>query len=119
MLARLPHISLWLPIFHLGDEHCLPQVLDLLSSKYTHSTRDEWAEHCAATRVHMDGVAARTDTTVAVGSLVEYHRPPWHEPDAPTTLEVTPCRICILIPAYPIPSQPSPCHLGLPHAIPA
>ena len=64
------------------------QLIDLLAATYRHSTRDTWAEHCATGRIYVHGAEAQADTLVAVGDLVEYHRPPWREPDAPTELEV-------------------------------
>ena len=63
-------------------------VLELLAVAYPHSTREVWAEHCTSGRVHVDSAPTGSDAVVRAGSVVEYHRPPWREPDASTTLVV-------------------------------
>eukprot|EP00966_Prymnesium_polylepis_P194747 4514491-Prymnesium_polylepis.1 len=63
-------------------------LLELLASTYAHSTREVWAEHCAQGRVHLNGTPSLADTAVRAGDVVEYHRPPWREPDAPLSLVI-------------------------------
>lgn len=63
-------------------------LVDLLATTYTHSTRDVWADHCREGRIHVNGEVSTTNMLVHSGDLVEYHRPPWREPDASVSLVI-------------------------------
>jgi len=64
------------------------RLLDYVSDRYTHSSREQWCEHIAAGRVLLDGVRGEADAVLGAGQALEWHRPPWREPDAPLTLTV-------------------------------
>ena len=61
-------------------------LLDFLSCRYTHSSRDAWSAHGEAGRICLDAVPVSPDTVLRAGQLLEYHRPPWREPPAPRWL---------------------------------
>ena len=61
-------------------------LVDFLASRYSHTSRDAWAEHCTAGRVSIGGQTAASDAVLRMGDRVEYHRPPWREPVAPRWL---------------------------------
>jgi 23S rRNA pseudouridine1911/1915/1917 synthase len=64
------------------------RVVDYLTDRYRHSTRERWMEHLAAGRVTLDGVAARGDELLRKRQRLLYFREPWEEPAAPLTFEV-------------------------------
>lgn len=70
-----------------ASEEGLP-LLELLTRSYSHTARDGWEHHCCSGRIFINSVMASADTLVHAGDLVEYHRPPWREPVAPTSLVV-------------------------------
>ena len=61
-------------------------LLDFLSCRYTHSSREAWSAHGKAGRICLDAVPVSPDTVLRAGQLLEYHRPPWREPPAPRWL---------------------------------
>ena len=61
-------------------------LLDFLSYRYTHSSREAWSAHGKAGRICLDAVPVSPDTVLRAGQLLEYHRPPWREPPAPRWL---------------------------------
>jgi 23S rRNA pseudouridine1911/1915/1917 synthase len=72
----------------LGPDAHGRTVLDHLSRKYTHSSPDEWTERIAAGNVMVDGLPARAESILAKGSELLWRRPPWTEPEAPSTFSV-------------------------------
>jgi len=65
------------------------EQLDLyLSAAYNHSSLAEWRSHIAAGRLLLDGRPARPDAVLRLGEALEWHRPPWLEPEAPLTCPV-------------------------------
>ena len=60
-------------------------LLDHLSRRHRHSTREEWRARVDAGRVLVDGVVAEAETAVRVGQSIVWRRPPWEEPEAPLT----------------------------------
>ena len=59
-----------------------------LSGRYAHASAEQWCEHIAAGRVLLDGQAVATDVLLRHGQELEWHRPPWREPEAPLALPV-------------------------------
>ncbi len=63
-------------------------MLDYLSDRYRHSTRERWTEHLTAGRVTIDGVTACGDEVLRRQQRLTYFREPWEEPTAPLSFEV-------------------------------
>jgi 23S rRNA pseudouridine1911/1915/1917 synthase len=64
------------------------RALRHLCERYAHSTEAVWRERIEAGHVLLDGEPARPDTLLSEGMLLEWMRPPWIEPSAPTTYTV-------------------------------
>ncbi len=58
-------------------------VLDFYANRYRHSSRAEWQTRIAAGQVLLDGQGVQTGDRLSVGQRLEYHRPPWNEPEVP------------------------------------
>lgn len=63
-------------------------VLDYHTRRFAHSTIDEWRSAIEAGRVLRNGRAAAAHDTLEQGDALEFHRPPWREPDAPTHFRI-------------------------------
>ncbi|MGZ5487751.1 MAG: RluA family pseudouridine synthase [Candidatus Aminicenantales bacterium] len=63
-------------------------VLAFYSRRYPHSTEAEWADKIKRGQVSLNGHPASPDTVLARGDLLNYSRPSWDEPDAPTDFGV-------------------------------
>lgn len=59
-----------------------------LAGRYGHSTLDEWRAHIVAGRVQLDGKTVGTGHTLELGQVLDWHRPPWDEPDAPLDVDL-------------------------------
>lgn len=70
----------------VGADAAGEPLIDFLATRYSHTSRDAWAQHCTAGRVSIGGQTAASDAVLRAGDRVEYHRPPWHEPVAPRWL---------------------------------
>ena len=56
-------------------------LLELLATKYAHTSRDVWVEHLASGRVAIDGsIITDCSTKLQEGMKIVYSRPPWVEP---------------------------------------
>ena len=56
-------------------------LLELLATKYAHTSRDVWVEHLASGRVAIDGsITTDCSTKLQEGMKIVYSRPPWVEP---------------------------------------
>ena len=72
----------------LGPDAESVSLLDYLSSRYPHSTRDSWAERIAGGLVLVDGAQASFDLRLRRGQAVIWNRPAWDEPQAPSDIEI-------------------------------
>lgn len=61
-------------------------VLSFYSTRYKHSSQSEWRERIAQSCVTINGRVAQVDAPIRRGDILEYHRPPWDEPDVPKEL---------------------------------
>jgi len=61
-------------------------VLDFYVAGYPQVSRVVWKERIAAGRITCDGKILAENSKVIHGQILEYNRPPWHEPDVPDTL---------------------------------
>jgi len=67
----------------VGPETAGRPLLDHLTERYRHSSRDEWGERIAAGRVLVDGREVAGGSVLRAGQCVTWNRPPWTEPEAP------------------------------------
>ncbi len=58
-------------------------VADFYALHYPHSTAAEWRRRVEAGEVQLNGRPVSPDAHLARGDRLEYHRPPWEEPEAP------------------------------------
>jgi len=72
----------------IGASAAGQQLASYLSANYSHSTLAEWRVHVAAGRVLLDGSPARPDAVLRLRETLEWHRPPWTEPEAPLSCPV-------------------------------
>jgi 23S rRNA pseudouridine1911/1915/1917 synthase len=63
-------------------------VLDFHVERYKHSDEAAWCESIAMGRVLVNGRRATADERLQAGDRLEFHRPPWEEPDAPVSFDV-------------------------------
>ncbi len=63
-------------------------VLAFHVARFCHSDEAVWRESIALGRVLVNGCRASADDTLRVGDALEFHRPPWNEPEAPESFEV-------------------------------
>ena len=63
-------------------------VLDFHVARYKHSDEAAWRESIAMGRVLVNGRVAGVDEPLQAGDRLEFHRPPWEEPDAPVSFDV-------------------------------
>lgn len=58
-------------------------LLDYLSERYRHSTREEWRARIRAGRVLIQGKPAALQVVLSPGQLLTWRRPPWQEQEVP------------------------------------
>ncbi len=63
-------------------------VLDFYASRYRHSTRAEWRDRILSGQIRQNGIPLAPDDRLEAGQSLDYHRPPWEEPQAPLAFEV-------------------------------
>lgn len=63
-------------------------MLTYLASRYRHSSRDEWAKRIASGLVLLDGEPVEAGSLLYRSGELVWRRPPWIEPEAPTSLEL-------------------------------
>lgn len=68
----------------VSPEHAGVTILAYHVRRFAHSTDAEWRTSIEAGRVLCNGRMAAADERVQAGDELEYHRPPWREPEAPT-----------------------------------
>ena len=68
----------------LGPEAAGVPLVDYLTRRYTHSSREEWIERCARGLVLLDGDAVDAERSGCAGQTLTWRRPGWEEPNAPS-----------------------------------
>ena len=63
-------------------------VLALHVARFPHSDETAWRESITFGRVLVNGRRATADEKLRAGDHLEFHRPPWQEPDAPERFDV-------------------------------
>jgi 23S rRNA pseudouridine1911/1915/1917 synthase len=73
----------------VGDADAGRSVLTFHVERFRHSDEAAWRESIDLGRVLVNGRRAAADETLRAGDQLEFHRPPWNEPDAPESFDVT------------------------------
>ena len=63
-------------------------VLDFYSNRYRKFSRVIWRDRITDGQIRQDGIALASDDRLSAGDRLDYHRPPWEEPEAPLEFEV-------------------------------
>jgi 23S rRNA pseudouridine1911/1915/1917 synthase len=63
-------------------------VLDWLTNRYRHSSRETWSRRLADGELSLDGAVAAADAPLRPGQELTWRRPPWHEPAVPLSFAV-------------------------------
>lgn len=72
----------------IGADAAGRTVLEWLSSKHRHSTREVWAERIERGEVEIDGLVVGGDRVLLAGESLAWHRPGWVEPEVPVDWRV-------------------------------
>jgi 23S rRNA pseudouridine1911/1915/1917 synthase len=63
-------------------------VLDYHVARFGHSDVELWRRSIESGAVRVNGRGTSAEARLAAGDELEFHRPPWREPDAPLSFEV-------------------------------
>jgi 23S rRNA pseudouridine1911/1915/1917 synthase len=63
-------------------------VIRYLSARYRHASEEEWRRRIAEGRVLLDGSRTEAERELEPGAILVWNRPPWREPQAPTSYAV-------------------------------
>ncbi|MEM8637665.1 MAG: RluA family pseudouridine synthase [Cyanobacteria bacterium P01_G01_bin.54] len=63
-------------------------ALDYYSQRYPHSCREQWGDRLRAGQIRHQGQALTPTTPLQPGWELQYHRPPWQEPDVPRDIPI-------------------------------
>ncbi|MBI5239603.1 MAG: RNA pseudouridine synthase [Elusimicrobia bacterium] len=69
----------------LGPESAGKDLLGYLRGRYPHSTAAQWRERIVSGLVLLDGRKADIVSPLSPGQVLTWQRPPWVEPEAPTS----------------------------------
>jgi 23S rRNA pseudouridine1911/1915/1917 synthase len=58
-------------------------VVAFYSQRYPHSSEDTWRRRIQGGQVYLNGRPPSPDDRLTSGDVLDYHRPPWEEPDVP------------------------------------
>lgn len=63
-------------------------LLAYYTSRYRHSSEEEWRERILSGEIRVDERKAHPDDSLHVGQWLTYDRPPWQEPDVPLDFDI-------------------------------
>ncbi len=63
-------------------------VLEYHAGRFPHSDAEEWRRSIEGGRVLVNGHATKASERLSAGDELEFHRPPWEEPEAPLEFAV-------------------------------
>jgi 23S rRNA pseudouridine1911/1915/1917 synthase len=72
----------------IGPEDAGRSVLDFHVARFRHSGETAWRESIDLGRVLVNGRRVAPDDSLRAGDELEFHRPPWREPEAPESFDV-------------------------------
>jgi len=68
--------------------HAGASVVAYHAARFPHATSDIWTQALADGRVRVNGRTVTADERLRAGDALEYHRPPWNEPEVPLRFDV-------------------------------
>lgn len=63
-------------------------ALDYYAHRYRHSSPKEWRDRFNAGHIRRNGKPLAPETKLQAGWRLDYHRPPWSEPDVPLSIPI-------------------------------
>jgi 23S rRNA pseudouridine1911/1915/1917 synthase len=72
----------------LGADAAGLRMIDYLTRCYSGFTQDEWLGRIESGCILLDGSPSNRDTILRPGRVLSWMRPPWKEPDAPTSFAI-------------------------------
>lgn len=63
-------------------------VLNELTTRFTHSTREQWKERLQKGEIELNGMVAQGHEILKSGQFIIWHRPPWQEENVPLQFTV-------------------------------
>jgi 23S rRNA pseudouridine1911/1915/1917 synthase len=78
----------WVYRARVAPEDAGKTVLAYHVGRFTHSDEAAWRAAIALGRVRVNGQSVTPETVLVDGDKLEFHRPPWQEPDAPESFDV-------------------------------
>ena len=78
----------WIYRTRVSPEAAGASVLAFHVARYRHSDESAWRAAIDLGRVLVNGRRAHAEQPLAAGDELEFHRPPWREPDAPESFAV-------------------------------
>ena len=78
----------WIYRTRVSPEAAGASVLAFHVARYRHSDEAAWRAAIDLGRVLVNGRRAEAEQPLAAGDELEFHRPPWREPDAPESFTV-------------------------------
>lgn len=72
----------------LGPESDGKKLIDWLSDRYRHSSREVWLERILAGELKLDGATPSATHLLRTGRELVWHRPPWVEESVPTDFSI-------------------------------
>jgi 23S rRNA pseudouridine1911/1915/1917 synthase len=64
------------------------RLIDYLARYYPGFPQEEWLSRIDAGRILLDGIPSGRDTILQPGRILSWLRPPWEEPEAPTSFAI-------------------------------
>jgi 23S rRNA pseudouridine1911/1915/1917 synthase len=78
----------WSYTEQIGAEASGSSVLAHLTATRSHSSEAEWTARIERGEVEVEGAVVRSDAILQAGQMLVWHRPPWEEPEVPTSFEL-------------------------------
>ena len=78
----------WIYRTRVSPEAAGTSVLAFHVARYRHSDESAWRAAIELGRVLVNGRRAHAEQPLEAGDELEFHRPPWREPDAPESFAV-------------------------------
>lgn len=63
-------------------------ALDYYCQRYPHSSRQQWRDRFQSGQILLEDRPVTAETTLEIGQILTYRRPPWKEPEVPLNFEI-------------------------------
>jgi 23S rRNA pseudouridine1911/1915/1917 synthase len=77
----------WVYIDRIRPQDAGTTILDFYAERYRHSNWAEWQSRIERGEVLLNSCRTSVDERLATGQRLEYHRPPWEEPEVPLSFD--------------------------------